>query len=231
MAVAGRVAHLPLRFGCSRTSARVPPIPEGEGGPPVAALSEFWLPVFGNTQSNQSSFGSWDSTHQSRLTGTGASRMIWAPLGTTLEDDILDWIVAGSRRPTLAVVDREAGYRRDEMSAAPPPTGRPPRVYPRRRRNARWRAGLAGRVLMVLAVVAISSRASAQIEPWDWLTGVGSGEGGALVGRRPSPEPGGACPDVGRHGHLRPRRHLGVDVRGTHLVWAHVRARPRRLRL
>ncbi|MEW6755841.1 MAG: hypothetical protein AB1505_33415 [Candidatus Latescibacterota bacterium] len=76
----------------------------------MATLSGLWLPVFGSTQGNPTSYGSWDSTHQTRYTGTGANRLIntpWQSSSPSLEDDILTWINNGSGRPTLGVHNRK----------------------------------------------------------------------------------------------------------------------------
>ena len=74
----------------------------------MTALSGFWMPVFGSTQGNPTSYASWDSTHQSRYASTGANRIINTPdPSTTLEDDVLDWIGGGSGRPTMAVHNRK----------------------------------------------------------------------------------------------------------------------------
>lgn len=76
----------------------------------MATLSGFWLPVFGSTQQNPTSYASWDSTHQDRYSGTGADRLINAPMQSGVspsrEDDILTWINNGSGRPTLGVHNR-----------------------------------------------------------------------------------------------------------------------------
>lgn len=82
----------------------------------MATQHGFWLPIFGNSQASPGSFSSWDSTHQSRYTETGANRLIRLPIQSSspsLEDDVLDWIVAGTGRPTLCVVNRKdnAGRR------------------------------------------------------------------------------------------------------------------------
>lgn len=70
----------------------------------MATLSGFWMPVFGSTQQDPQDYADWDSTHQQRYLGTGANRLINTPTpSATLEDDVLDWIIAESGRPTLAV--------------------------------------------------------------------------------------------------------------------------------